>query len=375
MSDEDLVINYCLQSKVTKPAVDELLKRGFNSLEALSLVDMEDLMSPKIPCGQRRLILHVAGTLKQKPVTDHSNSGAGVNGGTANETVSGGTTTRLPTENSEPSRAATAEVTGATRNGVPGISQTPTNGAHHSGTNNNDLFQHVNGLLQEQQRLTSTSFASSSPSQVSWNDPQIHLSAAAGKSTSNYLDICDFAQTGVEEEVVLGNQGDQQIIVKSGPKKPRLENLTLCQWSVANLAILYKLVGENKLQGPSLMDYLSYTTKVYQLVQRYSLVSVMLYDREYRKLQASLSFRWGTDVQHLSNIHLQARDKPVAQGSQQKKVPALFKVNKNGPTKTEICRNFNSQKGCSFADCKFKHICIIPGCKQGHSALTHNQTK
>ena len=101
---------------------------------------------------------------------------------------------------------------------------------------------------------------------------------------------------------MLGGHGEQQVIVKSGPKKPRLENITLCQWSVANLAILYKLVGENKLQGPSLMDYLSYTTKIYQLVQRYSLVSVLLYDREYRKLQASLKFRWGTDVQHLSNI-------------------------------------------------------------------------
>ena len=129
--------------------------------------------------------------------------------------------------------------------------------------------------------------------------PQVHLSSAAGKSTSNYLDICDF----VEVEVVLGAQGDQQIVMKSGPKKPRLENITLCQWSVANLAILYKLVGENKLQGTALMDYLSYTTKIYQLVQRYTLVSVMLYDREYRKLQASLKFRWGTDVQHLSNIH------------------------------------------------------------------------
>ena len=85
-------------------------------------------------------------------------------------------------------------------------------------------------------------------------------------------------------------------IVKSGPKKPRLENLTLCQWSVANLFILYKLVSDMKLVGPALMDYLSYTTKVYQLVQRYSLESVLLFfDREYRKLLASMNFRWGRD--------------------------------------------------------------------------------
>ena len=55
LSDEDLVIIYCLQNKIAKGAIDELLKRGYTSLEALSLVDMSDLVSPKIPRGQRRL--------------------------------------------------------------------------------------------------------------------------------------------------------------------------------------------------------------------------------------------------------------------------------------------------------------------------------
>ena len=32
-----------------------------------------------------------------------------------------------------------------------------------------------------------------------------------------------------------------------------------------------------------------------------------------------MNFRWGTDVQHLSNIHLQPRDKPVAQGNHPQK--------------------------------------------------------
>ena len=175
-----------------------------------------------------------------------------------------------------------------------------------------DLYQTavVDNLITQQQRLSvvlnnERGTVSSPQPQVSWSDPQIHLSSVAGKSVSvNYLDICDFVQTNVEEEVVLGGHGDQQVIVKSGPKKPRLENLTLSQWSVANLAILYHLVNGHKLQGSSLMDYLSYTTKIYQLVQRYSLVSVLLFDREYRKLQTMMKFRWGTDVQHLSNIHL-----------------------------------------------------------------------
>ena len=36
------------------------------------------------------------------------------------------------------------------------------------------------------------------PSQPSWNDPQIHISSASGKSVSVFLDICDFVQCSVE---------------------------------------------------------------------------------------------------------------------------------------------------------------------------------
>ncbi|MEW8147758.1 MAG: hypothetical protein AB2788_18585 [Candidatus Thiodiazotropha endolucinida] len=386
LSDEDLVINYCLQNKIAKGAIDELLKRGYTSLEALSLVDISDLVSPKIPRGQRRLIMHIAAALKGKTTAGQSTVGGTQSDGTANNGTA---------MDERASVAVSAETTGATnvseqtvqpatvttddyQHGVPAISTGTANaGLRTTGTNENaDIYQHVNNLLQQQNTLSVHSRDSNSQlPQASWSDPQIHISTASGKSASNFLDICDFIHSSVEEEVVLGGHGEQQVIVKSGPKKPRLENITLCQWSVANLAILYKLVGENKLQGPSLMDYLSYTTKIYQLVQRYSLVSVLLYDREYRKLQASLKFRWGTDVQHLSNIHLQAREKSAVQGSQQKKSQPSNKPFKNGKSKpdTVVCRNFNTQKGCTYPDCKFRHVCIIPGCNQSHSAISHSE--
>lgn len=383
LADEDLVINFCLQNKISKPVVDELLKRGFTSLEALSLVDISDLVSPKIPKGQRRLIIHIAGALRSKTTPAVASGGVSSTEGTANagSTANVSPLAETPTETLDAYRMAPAASLGPTQPTVPANNTAQENGVFSGATNDStsDLYRHINNLMEGQQRIsTMTATRTENPtvnSQVSWNDPQIHLSSAAGKSTPSYFDICDFVQTSVEEEVVLGGQGDQQIVVKSGPKKPRIENLTLSQWSVANLAILYKLVGENKLQGPAMMDYLSYTTKIYQLVQRFSLVSVMLYDREYRKLQASLNFRWGTDVQHLSNIHLQAREKPAAQSSQPKKPFVPFKPAKTGQGKQEICRNYNSQKGCSFAECKFKHVCIIPGCKQTHSALNHTYGK
>ena len=64
LSDEDVLIQYCLQNKINKTATDELLKRGFESLEALKLVKMEDLSSQFIPMGQRGLIFHIAQTFR-----------------------------------------------------------------------------------------------------------------------------------------------------------------------------------------------------------------------------------------------------------------------------------------------------------------------
>ena len=164
------------------------------------------------------------------------------------------------------------------------------------------------GVLNEAPPLVGDANLAQAPVTQSWKDPQIYLSwAATGKSAPSYYDIIDFVGGGVEEEVIVGSTGSHQVVLKSGPRKPKLENVSLAQWTVANLAILYKLQGEAKLTVESIMDYLSYTTKICQLVQRYSLVSVLLYDREYRKLQCHHNFRWGTDVPHLHSVYLQPR--------------------------------------------------------------------
>ena len=73
--------------------------------------------------------------------------------------------------------------------------------------------------------------------QPSRQDPMIHIATATGKSGLSYLDVCDFVPLSVEEELVIGGQGEQQVVVKSGPKKPKLETLSLSQWSFANLSI------------------------------------------------------------------------------------------------------------------------------------------
>ena len=115
---------------------------------------------------------------------------------------------------------------------------------------------------------------------------------------------------------MLGSQWEPTNYCQIWPQKAPSRKFDIVSVASGQLSHFIQIGWENKLHGPALMDYLSYTTKIYQLVHRFSLVSVLLYDREYRKLQAPLIFRWGMDVQHLSNIHLQAQDKPVGQSSQ-----------------------------------------------------------
>ena len=83
------------------------------------------------------------------------------------------------------------------------------------------MVAHQKTLISSQQTETVT------PTQPSWNDPQIHISSASGKSVSAFLAICDFVQVSLEEDVVFVSQCEQQIVAKSGPKKTKLESLTL----------------------------------------------------------------------------------------------------------------------------------------------------
>ena len=79
---------------------------------------------------------------------------------------------------------------------------------------------------------------------------------------------------------------------------------------------MHKLSNTGKLSGPSqIADYLSYTVKVAELLESHTLASVVLYDKEYRKLQYQYGFRRGSDSQHLHARFLVKRH-PLTQSNQ-----------------------------------------------------------
>ena len=99
---------------------------------------------------------------------------------------------------------------------------------------------------------------------LSWQDPQIYLkSLVTPKAQSVHHDIVDYVNVlGVAmSEEYISCMANGQLVYKSGPAKPKLEAISQNQWSVANLAILYKQLEEGGLGHDQMLDYLSYSPR------------------------------------------------------------------------------------------------------------------
>ena len=403
LTPEQCVLQWASENKIGEEAVARLFEEGFTSLEAIRLLDADDLSKSKITRGQKKLILQCVRVLNggktiasettapREPINDapiqtssndmrapsasQSATSTSKNGGASSSarahTVDQSETSTI--QNGSSHASMDAYVQGLFSQLTRGQSQARNGIASESFTGNSVVSDNGQSLL----GATPASNVNSAPQTQSWKDPQIYLSSAAnGKSASLHYDIVDFVSGNVEEEIVVGGSGSHQVVLKSGPKKPKLENVSLAQWTIANLAILYKLHGEAKLTGDGILDYLSYTTKVCQLVQRYNLVSVLLYDREYRKLQCAHEFRWGTDVPHLLSVYLQPR-LPRPGNLAQKGGNSMLRPQPAGSPLTldgkVICKLFNTKGGCHYKEaCRFVHQCSHPGCHLLHSAVTHS---
>ncbi len=202
-------------------------------------------------------------------------------------------------------------------------------------------------------------------------NPLIYL---ADNKSSDYLDIIDFLPTLCydSEEQIISSRDGSEIILKTGPKKPRLENISQMQWMAANSRILAKLLLDGKLGLEGVAQYLSYNVKISSLAQRYIWQTVLMYDREYRRAQATYNFAWGSDVPHLVSVHLVPRQEKVKPSQSYKQV--THNAQSSGQhqmyRKPYTCNAFNTEGKCKFGtNCRFMHECNT--CKGPHPACEH----
>ena len=180
-----------------------------------------------------------------------------------------------------------------------------------------------------------------------------------------YLDITDFVpqvkiSTGQNQEQTVTSSDDVQLILKSGPKKPKLQDIDQALYMAASSRILAHLLNTGKINSNQVPHYLAYMVKIGMLAQRYQWMSVLLYDREYRKLQSAYNFPWGSDTQHLAQVYLVEK--------MNKKVHVL-KPNDVQKKENQCCRLFNHSVCPYGTNCRYAHLCLI--CKQSHTIKEH----
>lgn len=371
----EALCNWARERKITMSTINVCKELGFTSIDAIECLSKNDLCKSSIPIGQQRLLLKaVAGTSKvpdagltsgdRGPTELASNSEVPRNEGDVNVNVNPiATSASSQSTDGEDAfiRKLVQQLGGNT------LSTQPLGG-------NPTLLQGGNAVPAMAPPITGM---------FSWQDPQVFLKSSMGSKTSfyNIVDFVDINQVASDKIVSLGD--NLEFVYKTGPRKPKLEDLTLTQWSGANLAILYRLVQEGTLPMDNIFDYLSYTANIYNLVSSHERCSVFLYDREYRRLQATHKFRWGTCVGHLAQGFLRLRNTMAGSNPAQSK--SKYSKNDKIPTRGNpypfdshtsegkvICKNFNTKYGCNFSGCKFAHVCNVPKCGKPHPGVSHS---
>ena len=261
--------DWATSNKISSKVVDMLVKDGFNSMDAIVLLEREDLSS-KMPRGQQKALQSL------RPQTTEKATDRGATADWAAATVEACVSAdNIAGDSSRSVTAAPAAATAATSQ-IGDIHQHPVGDVY-----TNMMAEHIRSLqtaAYDASRLpvagtqpgainadytpawaglpnfASVGIATAgqwqasglvSPAATGW---QVYLaSAAAGKSSFTYHDIVDFVtKDTIDELVVAGVHDGSQLVVKTG-SKANFESITLSQWSIANLAIMYTLLSEGKL--------------------------------------------------------------------------------------------------------------------------------
>ena len=173
--------------------------------------------------------------------------------------------------------------------------------------------------------------------------------------------------TAGEEENVIQLGQNTRSSVNVGYKRPKLSDVTISEWNVANNKILFHLIGTGRLPTYSdIKSYLVYSVKINQLASKYGWLSVLQYDEDYRINQNKHSFPWTYDNMHMHTYLLNPHS--VAPGSGRQYRPQM-QSNKQGSNAQAsltvdvtqdgmtICKKFNRFRGCNFDKCSFAHVC------------------
>ena len=196
---------------------------------------------------------------------------------------------------------------------------------------------------------------------------------------------------------MIGNDagGSTRLLVKYGKRKLKLESVTVAQWTVANTRIMHRLISSKQFVSyDDLKSYLAYTVKVMQLCTRYTWVSILRFDDEFRQLQAFYQVPWTYAGINLTGYHppgLTPRPlifsvkipvpgtafqcKPPAPGSKNEtKIPTPGHNLPSSNAKRSMKKEHNSIKAVSFQifhNCPFDNFLFLVRIKYSQVFIQH----
>ena len=221
-------------------------------------------------------------------------------------------------------------------------------------------------------------------------DPIVYLTGV--DQALKVLDICDFVNTGQPVSLdISALSGPDEVLqeyykVKSGSRRPKLEDVSIAQWSLANARIFDKLFWQGNFSQTNARRYLAYTAKISEMFVKFEKFSVLEYDRRYRHYQAASSppLSWGVDIPHLASLVLvplrvssgAKQQKYGTSSSQQYGSSSIHQYGSSSSQQHQSrprCKLYSTMRGCKFGvRCNYDHSCMICGGPHPQFAHDHN---
>ena len=108
-----------------------------------------------------------------------------------------------------------------------------------------------------------------------------------------------------QDESIINIGNNAKLSVSYGNRRPKLSEISISDFNIANIRILYRLIETGQLPTYSdVKGYLIYRVKINQLASKFSWLNVLNYDNEYRLAQAKYGFLWTYDCNHMYTFWL-----------------------------------------------------------------------
>ena len=201
-------------------------------------------------------------------------------------------------------------------------------------------------------------------------DFDINNMEASPVKPKDIKDYVTLLQTREKQTVSLG--GIELTIPET---KPKLESISPLQYMEASLKIMREMALKDGADLETVLHYAGYLIKIANMGQRFNWQSVIKYDTEYRKYQASGQFVWGADNAWTMMMFL--REGLGSQPQRDTNKWSTPRQRDNFHTKYDpqsgkpVCEKFNGRFGCALPSCRYAHVCRT--CfDASHAQVNHN---